>query len=178
MTWQEMLDEIERRVQQGTYTSATTGDGNIPYFDRAHAEELLYEISVQLMLEMPDYLAETLGDAALVTASLANAAAIPLNYLKCFAVRIDGNLAKELSPASYYQLNLPATSPYTIAVYSFGAGVIGHSGTTAVATFLVQPTLATFQANTVVLPPQYDEPRITWVHELMLAQDFLPEGVM
>lgn len=170
--WQELLDEIELRLGQFGMTVAATGDQEAPYYDRELIERYLYEVSVQILLEVPPEEAESLGPKAISTVTVADQTTRALNVINCLGARIDNQPAKELSPAHYYQLNTPMSSLGPKA-YSFIGDDIRHSGSGAngVFTFLIEPLLSDFQGDLVSVPAKYDEERIARTLRILSAMD-------
>lgn len=177
MTWQELLDQIEYRSQQGDgASSAASGDEQAPYYKRARIEKYLKEVSTQLLLEIPQAEAEAIGGDAILEMSVSSGDALPLEVISCLAARMDNEPATEVSPAHFFQLDLPMDPLYGVKAYSFFSGNVYHSGTSLDLVLLIEPTLATYRADGVTLPAQYDEVRIERVHQLLLAMDFLETG--
>lgn len=176
MTWQEKLDECEYRLQQtpGT-TSAITGDEEAPYYDRSLIERYLYEVSVQTLLEIPAEEAESIGGAAIDANSYVSGDSLPLATIGFLSARMDGDPAVEVSPAHYFQLENTANT--FIKAYVFMKGCVFHTGTQLDLVLLVEPTLAEFQADAVILPQWYDERILDVTHQILLAMDYLQRGL-
>lgn len=175
--WQDLLDELELRTGQLGLSSSDTADEEAPFYQRSVIERYLYEVSVQLLLEIPPTEIESLGTKAILAmAAAASGATVAANVINSISARIDNQPAKELSPAHYFQLNTP-TSSIGPKAYCFMQGKLFHSGTAADMVLLIEPTIADFQADLVSVPPQYDEERMARTLRILSSMDHM-QGIV
>ncbi len=183
VTWADLKDSIAQREREAELFSTPSENEEFnPYWDPADVELLLYEISCQLLREIPPEELEAIGSTAITVATYSNGAVLPSNTVKVLGAAIQRNVGDSLwvpavpvDPAMYYQM-ADVTSD-DAAFYSFVSGTVVFSGNAIGLTLLTEPTLANFQADLPILPPAgYDEIRVDWVHKALMTEDFIPGG--
>jgi len=179
LTWAEKLDEIQRRLSENTPADAAHTPGfDIPYFSRSEIELFLLEVS---NAKLGILSIEEIGNAnAVAVSNLTGASplALPAGAVEIISSPIDSAPAVETEPARYYwALNESIMKYFTVMKNTVsGLRSILHTGLSGSFSVLKEVPLASWQANTAVLPPGYDEECIREVCLLCQLQDFLPEG--
>lgn len=184
-TWIELLQSCAERMREPdilTSGSTESAESRIPYSDASVVERFLYFASLLVLREVPLLELEELGSGAIEAVSVVPTAAAPLDvfgYSTATIQQVSAGpfvMADAVAPAVYFE---QATVPSTIsAIYTFYDGGVQFKGVTINITYLREPTLSEFQNDDIILPPGYDEARIDLVHQLMLAEDFMPMGRM
>lgn len=178
LSWSELLEEIARRqsdydVAANTYPSGAPGTVDAPYNIRADVELLLLECSNAALRELSFDELQAVGAKAIVAKTGASPIALPDNAIDVLSGNIGGEPAVEVLPAIYFQ----TLGSSRLTCYTFFSGNIYYTGVgTGTFQIIVEPPLSEWQANNVILPPGYDEARITDVCQLLEAEDFLPVG--
>ncbi len=183
LTWADLKDQIAQREREAElFIASSQNEEYNPYWDANDVELLLYEISCQLLREIPTDELEAIGSVAINDASYLNGGTLPQSAVKFISASIqkqNGDSvwipAIRVDPARYYQMKDVSVSD--AALYTFIDGKVFFSGNTISLSVLVEPELWEFQADFPILPVAgYDEVRIDWVHKALMAEDFIPAG--
>lgn len=171
MTWTTLISEISKRFREPKLT-AISGKNAIPYFLQADIEEILWRASQQLLREVPIEELKAFGSAAVINVTSASGSAtIPLNVIGLLGAAVDDGPTSLTSLSGYHQKR--SVDPTILAIHAFtsdgsGVGKIVYTGTNLTAEFLIEPSLASFQADDPIFPPGYDEERISRTLQRML----------
>lgn len=174
----ELLEEIARRqseydVAANVYPAGVPGTVDSPYYLKTDVENILWECSNAALRELTFDELQAVGTKAITPVSGASPITLPDNAIDVLSGNIGGAPADEVLPAIYFQLLQSSRS----TIYTFFGGKIYFNGTgTGAFQIVSEPPLADWQANNIILPPGYDEARISDVCQLLEAEDFLPTG--
>jgi hypothetical protein len=187
LTWQDKLDSLGERIGEPDWQdNATNTEQDTPYFDWTVAEKWLYMSSLFYLRSVPPQELEAIGSDAIqvVTASagggiVITTTPIPQNVLKVLDAQIDTGVgfrpAEYVPPTIYLQMLTCAANESLI--YTLIGGFIAVKGTANITiTCLVEPALASFQNDDVILPPGYDEDIVNRAKSLLMISDYLPAG--
>lgn len=179
LTWAQKLQAIFSRLNEPYVTAPVpvTGQTNVPYYDQADVEKLLYDVHLQLLREIPVEELEACGSKAVVTNLYTNNGALPLALIDILGSKIQflaGDAyapCVELLPAEWFQ-NVNAQS----GTFSVFGGAVHTAGNSIELVLLIEPPLSDFQADFPILPSGYDEEALTLTRQLCIFTDNLPEG--
>ncbi len=178
LTWQELLDSITRRqgeidVATNIYPIGVPSSPNVPYDLFSDVENLLLEVSNAMLRQLSFDEMMNVGTKAITTLTGASPLTVPNNAIGILSASVDGRASDEYVPATF----LESQTSTRVCCYSFISGQIkfigGASGTFNI---IIEPTLADWRANNVILPPAYDNKRINEVCNLLEIADYLPVG--
>lgn len=175
LLWTELLDEIQRRQSESTGIVAGP-QFDIPYFSRDDIEQTLLEVSNTKLRELGVTEIGSVALGAITTISGASPIAMPAKAIGIVNATIDGGPAVEVDPDRFFFMNTgPGTKLVTIAGPPRQMLFIG---TSANADILIEPDLGVWQGDPTppLLPPGYDEERISEVCAILELQDYLPVG--
>lgn len=176
LRWQELLDEIARRMGEidvagNTYPSGVAGQANMPYNLKSDVEDILLEVSQASLRELTFDEIQDVGlrgvNAVVGTVS---PIVVPENAIGLISSIIDLGVAAEVTPAMFYQ------GITRSAVFMFAARNVYYNGTNAAFEIAIEPTLANWRLNAIILPPAYDNKRIDEVCHILEVGDYLPAG--
>ncbi len=175
LTWQQKLDEIQRRQSEANLLAPSAGL-DVPFFLRSDIEQILWEVS---NAKLGSLSVEEIGNCdSSVTQIILGASPIvlPKGMIDIVTATIDGGACVEVDPAHYYWV-LGASGKYFSVMKNIGTGArsIYHSGATAEFAILTEAPLASWQANLPILPPAYDEECINEVCVLLEIEDFVED---
>lgn len=181
LTWDQMILEISRRLRE-----PETGLGwpipaqiDIPYYTRDDLEQALLEITQQKCREIPVGELDALGSTVISTVTTTSGDTMPTGAVRLLAVAIRQTAGLQYSaaiwrgPAQFRQV--AGVSAGFIACYTVYDSKFFYIGNSARVTWLIEPTLADCRADTVIVPPVYDEERMDWVAKQMLLANYLPK---
>jgi hypothetical protein len=196
MTWLDRIKEIARREREADPSNtAVTGQLDIRYFKKDHIESLLYDVSLELLGEIPVDEIATISSHAVVTVNFDTSAVspgdppfpeLPLNTIDVIGASVDGGPVIPTSISGYLQKRgvVDGSSVYTFAYDATTYGMVTptariyYTGVVLKMILLVEPTLADFQADHPIIPPGYDEELIARVRRRLHISDFMPRGAM
>lgn len=172
LTWDERLDEIQRRLTEEVGASGSGGLDN-PYFDRTlDIEPTLLEVSNAALRVLP---IELLGNPkAITTVSGASPVALPLIAIRLVSAVVDNGIAVEVEPAQYALFSSASARVFSISrdtTSDTGARGIRFNGTTGSFRFLCEQPLGVWQSTIEILPPGYDERTIAETVSILSIAD-------
>jgi hypothetical protein len=176
LQWSELIEEIARRQSQfdiagNIYPSGVPGTVDSPYYLRQDIENMLWEVSNAALRELTFDELQAVGLRAITSDAGASPLALPDNAIDVLSGNIGSQPAVEVLPSIFLQGSTRSTE------YAFYGGNVNYVGTgTGTFQIIVEPPLSDWQANNIILPPGYDETRISDVCQLLEAEDFLPVG--
>lgn len=168
--WLAIKTAISERMREPKFT-AIAGKLDMPYFiddpitGISEIEDAMLIEAQQLLREVPEELKHAIGSAAqiVITASGVSAVNIPTEAVGVIGVSIDLAPAVPVSLAGFYQRRRASSVQ---AIYTFSGDVLGGApigeilyagGVDLRAVLLIEPPLASFEADNRILPPGYDE---------------------
>jgi hypothetical protein len=187
LAWLELQAAIANRVgEPEDITGATVpvGELDIPYNTQTIIENELFEISNQLLREVPPDTLEAIGSPAINTHTYTTSGAtLVAGTVKILSAAIrPQNVGttyvgtQPMSPAIFVQVqNADPTLISGWSVFNDGFNYIGYDARVVA---IVEPVLATWQSDPSppILPDGYDETRIDWVCKQLQIMNFMPRG--
>src|SRR5579885_1424405 len=128
LLWADLKDHIAQREREAElFTASSQSEEYNPYWDANDVELLLYEISCQLLREIPTDELEAIGSVAVSSATYLNGANLPQNCIKVISATIQRQSsdpvfvpAIRVDAARYYQMkDVPIADA---ALYTFIGG--------------------------------------------------------
>jgi hypothetical protein len=165
LTWTEILAEI--KLQAGQANAPLQSQEDIRYFEPADIELLLLEESNAILGDLRVDEFESIGPPAVQTLTAAAVAvAHPLNTIDILSATIDGKPAVEVTPSMYKSLR--ETDMYIYSVFSKAIHFTQANGSFTV---LVEPSLAEWQADPMILPIGNEREQIRRVVDILRGID-------
>ena len=186
LTWQDRLESLAARIgEPDLFHPAINAEQLTPYFDPITTEKWLYRACLFYLRSSQYSDLDSIGSKAILKltgstgAGILTSVVVPQNVLKIYNATIDvgtGYKPAEFIPQPYY-LQMLTCSITESLTYSFINGYVAMHGTANFSiTLLVEPTLADFQDDNVILPPGYDEDVIDRTKTYLMISDNLPQG--
>lgn len=183
LSWQELIEQIasrERAIESAFTLPEYEPFG--PYWSKEDIELFLLEISQRTLRELPPGAYENVGAVAVSGITVVSGATLPLDTVGILSAMLQvGPTDTYFKPATrvsashwYQMLNVSADE---FARYALIGGKVVFKGSSLSLTLIEEPALDQWRQDVPILPPAgFDEPRIAWVHEKLMVQDFMPTG--
>lgn len=156
LSWDERLDEIQRRLGEQIGSPAQVGL-DAPYYGRSDIEQILLEVSNAALRVIS---IEELGNTTAIVSDIGTSPIeIEEEAIRLVSATVDSFPAVEVEPSRYFLASDTRSLLFSIMANA-GTRVIRHNGTNGNFALMVERSLFVWQSTIDILPPAYDEKTI------------------